>query len=129
MDIIKIVMIGIICVVFVVMLKNIRPEYAILVEIIGGVIIFFLVLTKIASIYGLLQELSQKIKFDSLYFKILMKVVGISYIAEFGISICKDAGQSAISSKVELGAKILILIVSFPVLNVLLEKIALILRW
>lgn len=128
MDIIKIVMIGIICVVLVVMLKSIRPEYALLVEIIGGVIIFFLILTKISSIYGLLQDLSQKIKFDSLYFKILMKVVGISYIAEFGISICKDAGQSAIASKIELGAKILILIVALPVLNVLLEKIAQILR-
>ena len=128
MDIIKMVSLAIVCMLLITMLKNTRPEYALLVEIMGGITLFLMILGKVITVFGLMETLTLRIKFDPLYFKILMKVVGIAYIAEFGMSLCRDAGLSAMAAKVELGAKILILMVALPVLNILLEKIALIMR-
>lgn len=57
-------------------------------------------------------------------FSTMLKVTGIAYIAEFGVQACKDAGENAIASKVELGAKILILSLCVPVVMNLLELLA-----
>ena len=50
-------------------------------------------------------------------------MTGIAFLSEFAISICKDAGESAIASKVELGSKALIISMSIPIIYNLLEVI------
>ena len=55
--------------------------------------------------------------------KILVKLMGITYVAEFASGICKDAGFSAIGSQIEMFAKFSIMAVSVPVLLTLLETI------
>jgi stage III sporulation protein AD len=127
MDIMKIVFFALVCVILIVILKNNRPEYALMVQIGGGVIIALFIVTKLMLMIGVLQDISNKIRFDGIYFKILLKVVGITYVAEFAMGICKDADQSAIAGKVELAAKVMILIVSLPVIYTLLDKIELLL--
>ena len=39
------------------------------------------------------------------------------------MSICKDAGESAIASKVDLGSKVIIMSMSVPIMSSLLEVI------
>ena len=53
----------------------------------------------------------------------LLKMLGISYIAEFASGICKDAGYGALGSQIEMFGKLLILAVSAPVLLALLETL------
>ena len=50
-------------------------------------------------------------------------MTGIAFLAEFAISICKDSGESAIASKVELGSKAVIISMSIPIIYNLLEII------
>ena len=38
---------------------------------------------------------------EAVYLGILMKIIAITYIAEFGASICRDSGYSAIGNQVE----------------------------
>ena len=53
----------------------------------------------------------------------LLKMAGITYIAEFASGICKDAGYGAIGTQIEIFAKLSILAVSMPVLLALLETL------
>lgn len=53
----------------------------------------------------------------------MIKIVGIAYIAEFGSEICKDAGQSAIATKIELAGKVIIAALAFPIIASLLDLI------
>ena len=53
----------------------------------------------------------------------IVKIVGIAFLAEFAVSICKDSGESAIASKIELGSKIIIISMSVPIISSLLELI------
>jgi len=123
MDIIKIIGIGIMAIIIAVIIKQYKPEFAIYASIITGAIIIFLVLDKITAIISLLTNLSKKTGINAEYLKILLKITGIAILTEFAVSICKDAGESAIASKVDFGGKIIVISMSIPIISALLELI------
>lgn len=55
--------------------------------------------------------------------KILIKITGIAFLTEFAVSICKDAGESAIGAKVDIGGKLIIVAISIPIIGTMLETI------
>ena len=57
--------------------------------------------------------MAQKANLDSIYITTVLKVIGIAYIAG-GSQICKDSGEGAIASKIELGGKIL-MVLALPI--------------
>ena len=52
-----------------------------------------------------------------------MKMIGITYIAEFASGICKDAGYGSLVSQIEIFGKLSILAVSMPILLALMETV------
>lgn len=122
-DIIKIIGIGLISLVIVIILKQYKPEYAIYVSIIAGVLILFLAMEKLSGIINLLQSISDKTYINKQFLGILLKITGIAIITEFAVSICADAGEKAIASKLEIGSKVVIIAMSIPIISSLLELI------
>jgi stage III sporulation protein AD len=51
------------------------------------------------------------------------KVTGIAILAELACNICKDCGETAIASKIDLGSKVLIMGATLPIISSLLEVI------
>ena len=122
-EIIKIIGIGLISLVIVIILKQYKPEYALYVSIIAGIAILFLVMEKFSGIINLLQSISNKTYINQQFLGILIKITGISIITEFAVSICSDAGEKAIASKIEIGSKVIIIAMSIPIISSLLELI------
>ena len=54
---------------------------------------------------------------------LLIKITGIAFLSEFAVSICKDSGESAIATMIEIGTKIIIISMSIPIISSLLEII------
>lgn len=123
MDILKIVGVGVVATTLSVVLKQQKPEFAIQVSIVTGLVILSFVIEELSYVIKVLEDLSRRADLDSLYFSTVVKVVGIAYIAEFGSQISKDAGESSIASKIELGAKIIIMMMSIPILMAILDLI------
>ena len=122
-EIIKIVGIGLIALVIVIILKQYRPEYTIYVSIFAGALILTLTMSKISGIINLLKSISDKTYINKQFLGILLKITGIAIITEFAVSICIDAGEKAIASKIEIGSKIIIISMSVPIISSLLEII------
>ena len=122
-EIIKIVGIGLIALVIVIILKQYRPEYSIYVSIVAGVLILTLTMSKITGIINLLKSISDKTYINKQFLSILLKITGIAIITEFAVSICTDAGEKAIASKIEIGSKVIIIAMSIPIISSLLELI------
>lgn len=122
-EIIKIVGIGLVALVIVIILKQYRPEYTIYVSIIAGVLILTLTMSKISAIINLLKSISDKTYINKQFLGILLKITGIAIITEFAVSICTDAGEKAIASKIEIGSKVIIIAMSIPIISSLLELI------
>lgn len=122
-DIIKIVGIGLVSLILIIIIKQYRPEFALYISLIAGAIILYLALDKISNVINLLRQICDKSGINSKFLALLIKMTGIAYLAEFAISICKDSGESAIASKVELGSKAIIISMSIPIIYNLLEVI------
>lgn len=123
MDIMKIVGIGLIATILAIILREEKPEIAIQVSIVTGLIIFIFVITKLNSVVEVLKYFAAKTNIDLLYFTVILKVIAVAYITEFGAQVCKDAGESSIASKIEFGGKVLIMIMAIPILAALMDTI------
>ncbi|WP_024831208.1 stage III sporulation protein AD [Ruminiclostridium josui] len=123
MDILQIVFIGIVAVALSSVIKAQKPELALQVSIITGILIFMLVAVKLSAVIDFIKTFSQKADIDSTYIAILLKIVGIAYIAEFGAEVCKDAGESSIASKIELAGKVTIVVLAVPIITSLLDLV------
>ena len=123
MEVIKIIGIALVALILIVLLKQYRPEYAIFISILTGVLILILVMDKLTGIINLLQSLASKASINSTFLSLLIKITGIAFLSEFAVSICKDSGEGAIASKIEIGSKIIIISMSIPIISSLLEII------
>ncbi len=123
MDILQIVCIGIVAVILSVTIKQQKPEIALQVSIVTGLLIFIIIVVKLASVIDFIKAFSRKADIDTTYITILLKIVGIAYIAEFGAEVCKDAGESSIASKIELAGKVTIVILAVPIISSLLDLV------
>ena len=123
MEIIKIAGIGLIALILIIIIKQYRPEFAVYISLCAGAIILTLVMSKMSGIIGILTEISNKVSNNNGFLTILMKITGIAFITEFAVSICKDSGESAIASKIDLGGKVVVISMSIPIISTLLETI------
>ena len=123
MDIIKIIGIAFIAVIIIVILKQYRPEFTIYASIIAGVLILTLASNTLSGIIDMIKSISNKTNINSDFLVILIKITGIAILTEFAVSICKDAGESAIASKVDVGGKIIIISMSIPIINALIDTV------
>ena len=117
------ILIKIISLIIIIMLKQYKPEYAIYVSILAGILILYLVMDKLTGIINLINSIANKASVNTKFIALLMKITGIAFLSEFAVSICKDSGESAIASKIELGSKIVIISMSIPIITSLLELI------
>ena len=118
-----IVGIGVVGAILAITVKNTRPELGIGVSIVTGCIIFAMVIPHIGGLLEELRQMSQRTGVDFGYFEPAVKIIGISYITQFSAEIIRDAGEGAVSKKVELAGKITILIVLLPILKNLISVI------
>ena len=121
---IKVVLIGLVAVFAVLLLKVGKPEFAMAVSLSASVLILLFAGGTLASVMKELKQIFSYITLPDGYLKILLKILGVAYLAEFGSALCKDAGQSAISGQIELVGKLMILAISMPVVTSLFETIS-----
>ncbi|MDR1000542.1 MAG: stage III sporulation protein AD [Clostridiales bacterium] len=124
MEIAQIVAVGIVSLILIIAIKKQSAEYALLISIMASVIIFFMLLPYLTQAVGLLENIAALVDSDNQYVGLILKIIAIAYIAEFGAQICADAGENAIASKIELGGKVMILITSTPILYGLISLVA-----
>ena len=123
MEIWQIVGLALIVTVISIVLKQIRPEIALQLTILASASIFILIMSKIKVIVDLLQNLADQANIGSYYLFIVLKIVGVAYLAEFGAQICRDAGEGALASKIELAAKVTVIALAIPIIVAITESL------
>lgn len=121
MEVIKIVGISIFAVIMIIVLKNYRPEMALVLAIVTGIGIMLFALYKLSSVINVLNDLVTKSGINKDFLLIVIKVIGIAYIVEFGKNICIDAGQSSIATKLEMAGKVIIVVLTVPLITSLVN--------
>lgn len=107
-----------------IVVKKYSPEYSVLLESASVLIILLLVYPALCGIIDFFYEYTQADNAHADYIKIVIKALGTAILSQFSADLCRDAGESALASKIEFAGKLLITSMSLPIARALLELAA-----
>lgn len=122
-DVMKLVGVAIISTILCMVIKKDRPEMAMFIGVLTGIMILLSVTYKLNFIIDSINDLAHKANIPTMYISLIIKLIGIAYLMEFAIQICKDCGEGNIASKLEFGGKIIVMTMSFPILVSIIDMI------
>ena len=96
------------------MLRRYHQEYAMLLSIAAGIVILIMIFANIAPAFKQVGALLSSAGISTEYAVILLKTLGICFLAQLAADACRDAGETALASEMELAGKISIVILSLP---------------
>lgn len=119
----QISVIGVMAVLLALPLKKDKAEYGMIVILAACILILLLASDKIKEMIEMVHKIQDYLGKNSMYIGILLKMVGITYVAELGANLCSDAGYKAVANQIEFYGKLMILAVSVPILMTLVDTI------
>lgn len=123
MEIFQVVGIGLTGAVLAVYVKESNREIAVLISLVTGLVLFLYALSKVGAVISILAELATRANINMFYLTVVLKIMGIAYIAEFGAQICRDAGEGSTATKIEFAAKILVMVLALPIIMALMDSV------
>lgn len=123
MTIFKIVGLSLAALTAVLVLRAYRPELAVQAAVAAGIVLLLIAVTELSGVMETVDAIVAKYGLNSEHIKVVLKVIGISYLAQFAAQTCRDAGEGAIAAKVELVGRILIVTVAVPVVLAILDTL------
>lgn len=124
MDILEIAGLGVLGAVLAAAIRPFRPDMALVVGAATGVLLMLAAVLKLTGVTDAFRTLMDTYGIESEFVAILLKIVGIAYAAQFGAQICADAGETAISGRVELCGRVMILAAALPAVAMALSSAA-----
>ena len=117
MEIIKIIGIAFITAITSVLLRSTKPELSFAVTVTGVIILLLFIVDALKGTLVIFSTIAEMTGVENGLLKILLKIVGVGYITEFGAGILNDFGSAAVADKVVLAGKVTIVILSLPILE------------
>ena len=126
MEITRIAALGIVSAILAVAVKRQSGEFALLISVSASVLLLLILTPWLGQAVGLMENIASLVNATSgaVYIGLILKIICVAYIAEFASQVCVDAGESAIASKIELGGKVIIMVISAPIISGLVSLIA-----
>ncbi len=119
----KIIGLALVVVVAVMVVKQTKPEMAVLVGVAGSIIFFFYIIDLLEQAFGVFTYILDSTGLNSELFIVLLKIIGVGYLTEFSANICSDSGNSAVASKIMLAGKLVIFVLAIPIIKSLIDII------
>ena len=104
-----------------IVLKNYSKEFTFLINIVCTIIIFTLISKDLKGIVDRLTSISNEISVLLPCIKIMLKILGISMIAQLLSDLCRDNGENTLANQTELSAKIIILVTALPLFTTIMD--------
>lgn len=123
MNIVAICLVAIIGVITAVIIKGYKPEFGMVIIIALSLVFLSWMLEVFGEMEKQFQSITEQLEENKSFYKILFKIMGITYICEFSSGICKDAGYSSIATQIEIVGKMLVLLSGIPILISVIDTI------
>ena len=119
---------GIVAAIIAVVLKQHRPEFAMMISVAAGALILGGVLVGMLPVINQIRQIFSSTAVPQQYVQILFQALGLCFVTQIACDACKDAGESAIGAKIELAGKISVLVISLPLFTQVLDIVRVLLR-
>ena len=121
MDVAEIVGLALAAAALCALLKRYHGEYALLVSVGTGLLIAAQLFSSLIPVLDEINRLMDQAGVAAEYGAILLKVAGLCFLAQFGADACRDAGESALASRVETAARLAMTAAALPLFRQLAE--------
>lgn len=119
----KIIAVGIISALIIICLKNANSELAAPVSVASGLLILLMTISYIKEFVSFFGDIANVAGIDEGIYKIVLKVLAISYLSEFASGAVEDLGQKNLSEKIQFAGKAIMIVLAMPLLKNLIEKV------
>lgn len=107
--------------ILIIFLKEIKREFAVIVTIAAIALLFAIVSEDLFNAVKSLTSFSAQIKGMQVYINLMLKILGISLLAQFLSDLCRDSGENALANQTEIVSKISILIITLPLFETVIN--------
>lgn len=122
-DLLKIVAIALVTAFAHMLVKQAKPEIAVIIALVGSIIIILMTVDSLKSVISSFYGIFKTTGVDADLLTPLFKIIAIGYVAEFGANVCVDAGASSIADKILFAAKVIILMLSLPIITKVIDMV------
>lgn len=122
-EILKIMAVALVTVFSYMIVKQTKPEIAMIITIAGSVIIIIMAVNTLSSVIASFYHVFEVTGVDTTILTPLIKIIAIGYIVEFGANLCLDAGVSSIADKVLFAGKLIILLLALPIITTVVDMV------
>lgn len=124
MEITTVVILCVISAILSLVLRQYKPEFAMLLSMACGVVVILYLMDGIQQIRTELDRILTTIDLPPELMEVVFKGLGICILTELASQSCRDAGEGAIALKAELAGKVAITLLSMPLFYRLLTMAA-----
>lgn len=122
-EILKIIGVAFVTAIAALLLRSTKPELSFAVTVTGILVILLFLVDMLQDSLTIFTKIAELTGVENGLIKILLKIVGVGYITEFGAGVLTDFGSPSVADKVSLCGKVVILTLSFPIIESLLTLI------
>jgi len=107
----------------VVVVRHLRPDMGMVASVAAGLVFVGIAVSRLSYFASAIDALASSAGVDRVYIDIVLRVVGVAYLASFAADTCRDAGEGALASRVELAGNAIILGMASPLIFALLDTV------
>ncbi|MDA8193016.1 MAG: stage III sporulation protein AD [Thermaerobacter sp.] len=122
-SILQVVLLGLAITVVLVTIREQRPEWGFILRVGSGAVLLLLVAGPLTRVAGEVAHLATLANVRGIYLGLVLKVIGITYLTTFAAQVAYDTGESGTAWRVEVAGKILILVLSLPLIAAITETV------
>ena len=124
MNILAVCSAGVVASVLAVVLKKQNAEYSFILSVCACSLVLVYVISNVLLTVDEVKEMFESYSINSEYILIMLKCVGVCFLAEFSSDCCKDAGQAALSGVVLVGGRLFVVLTALPLFSQLLTLVS-----
>ncbi len=97
--------------------RGLHREMGMVFSLVCGAALLLLVTEKLSQAVSAFRGMAQLAQIGSEQTNVILKSLGVSLLGEFAAQACRDAGEESLAMRVELGGKIMLVMLSLPLLE------------
>lgn len=104
--------------------RSAHKEMGAVFSLLCGAALLLMLTDKLSGAAAAFSDMAQLSEIGTEQMQQILKVLGIAMLSEFAAQACRDAGEEGIALRVEMGGRVMLMLLSLPVLREITQVIA-----
>lgn len=104
--------------------RSAHREMGAVFSLLCGAALLLMLTDKLSGAVEAFTDMAKLAEIGTEQMQMILKALGIAMLSEFAAQACRDAGEEGIALRVEMGGKVMLMLLSLPVMEQITQLIA-----